>query len=81
MYEGVVFFYGPLTKFARKVDKREIIARTREVPFIWLARMQARAVHRQLDPQRCGWAVLRDGKAVEQDAEFSPTPSGLSRAD
>jgi hypothetical protein len=63
MYESVVYFAGPETKWAEKVSEREVIARFNE-RYRWLARIRASVCHAQLDPARCGYAVLRDGETL-----------------
>jgi hypothetical protein len=62
---GIVYFAGPKTRWAGKVDECEIIARTPDVRWRWLARAQLLNIHRQLDPSRCGYVLLDGDRAVE----------------
>ena len=61
MFEGVVYFYGPITAWAGRIDGREVIWRTRS-RFMAFALGRARARARGLNA--CHWAVLRDGVIV-----------------
>lgn len=63
-YEGISYFAGPKTKWSKKISADEIISR-HPARWLWLARAQARATHKRLDPTRCGYVVLKDGEAVE----------------
>jgi hypothetical protein len=64
MYEAVVYFASPRTQWSGKVHTDDVIVR-RPHRWAWLARMDARSTHARLDPQRCGYAVIRDGKELE----------------
>lgn len=56
MAEATIYFAGPATVWAGKVDPREIIAR-REFLFAWMAKWWARRMHGELDPTRVGYVV------------------------
>jgi hypothetical protein len=73
VYESLVYFAGPKSLWSQKVDPSEVIMR-REVPWRWLARALAVTTHARLDPTRCGWVVLMDGKEVEHVESVLPKP-------
>lgn len=64
-YYGVVYFAGPLSRFAGRIDEREVIARIR-APWRWLALVQLLSAHGSLDASKCGYALMRDGVCIEQ---------------
>lgn len=74
-YEVVLYFAGPKTLFSGRISEDEIILR-RSCPWRWLARKIARNLHSQLDPARVGWAVLKDGEAVEHVEALVAEPAG-----
>lgn len=65
MYVGVVYFAGSLSRWSGKLDEREIIAR-HESRWRWHTRMMMLRTHANLDPKRCGYALLKNGVCVEQ---------------
>jgi len=68
MYRGVVYFNGPQTRWSHKIDPAEVIFDFSH-PWRWLVESRTRQVWRQLDPSRCGYAVLREDSVL---AEFHP---------
>ncbi|HEY1723955.1 MAG TPA: hypothetical protein VGF89_00925 [Steroidobacteraceae bacterium] len=69
MYEALVYFDGPLSRWSGKPDEREIIWRCeRRVRAFAIGAARARA--RSLTG--CGWIVLRDGVVVAGEL---PTPT------
>lgn len=64
-FEAIVYFAGPKTIWAEKIDETEIIARF-HAPWLWLARLQARGALGNTG--RCGYAILRDGTVAEEVA-------------
>ena len=63
-YVGIIYFASPRTLFAGKVQEEDIIAR-HESPYRFIARSLTRSTYKSLDPAKCGYAVLKDGKTVE----------------
>lgn len=61
MYEAIIYFLGPLSKWGGKPDEREIIWRRRHRFKFW-AMVDARSRCRVLD--KCLWAVRRGGEVV-----------------
>lgn len=65
MFEGVLYFAGPRSRWAGKVDEDEVIARF-QTRWRWLARYLTVSLFMRLDERRCGYAILADGVTVEQ---------------
>ena len=65
MYEGIVYFAGPKSRWSGKIDSGEVLARIFS-PWRWLARIQMLNIHGSLRADRCGYALLRNGNCVEQ---------------
>ena len=63
-YEAIVYFASPRTRWSMKVQEDDVIMR-RPYLWRWLARFEARSLHAQLDPEKCGYVVLRDGEELE----------------
>lgn len=66
MFYGVLYFAGPRSRWAERVDESEIIARTAEVPWRWLARRALLSLFRQMDSTRVGFALMHGDRCVEQ---------------
>jgi len=73
VYTALIYFEGPLSRRAGRIDLREVIWR-RERRFFAFAIGQARGRARGL--QRCRWAVLNE--AGELLAGEAPRKSGLT---
>jgi hypothetical protein len=79
IFEAVVYFASPRTIFSGKIQEPDVILR-KPAPFRWMARGIARSTHSQLDPARCGYAILdSDGNAVEHVEPQLPDPSKFER--
>lgn len=63
-YQVTVFFDGPRSSWAKKLDDNEIIFHERDVRWLWLARRLAR----QNIGNRgvCSYVIKSEGKLVEQ---------------
>lgn len=64
MYQAVLYFNGPKTRWSGQIDAEEVIANI-SARWKWLIRAHARSAHSNLDPSRCGYIILKDGIAVE----------------
>lgn len=76
-YEAVLYFAGPKTLWSQKVDASEVIMRWASRSR-WLATRVARSTHRQLDPSRCGYVVLKDGDVIEHVKPVLPKPPTIA---
>lgn len=65
MYVGVVYFAGPKSRWAERIDESETIA-TFDSMWQWHVRFLTRGLHAQLDATRCGYAILKDQVCIEQ---------------
>jgi hypothetical protein len=65
MYEGVIYFAGPRSRWSGRIDDGEIVARF-AARWRWLARAQMLSAFSALDQTRCGYALLKNGVPVEQ---------------
>jgi len=74
MFEGVIYFAGPKSRWSGAIDDTELVARV-SAPWRWLARLHLLNVHGSLDASRCGYALLRDGEVIEQYDPPIPEPS------
>jgi len=66
MYEGVIYFAGPKSRWSGSVDEGDIIARTGRTPWRWHARFLMMNTFTALDRTRCGYALMRGDEAIEQ---------------
>lgn len=63
-FQGVIYFNGPKTQWSGRIDEEEIIAQVSS-RYHWFARWLTRSAYGNLDPSRCGYAVLKDGATLE----------------
>lgn len=75
MFEAVVYFAGPMTTWAGKPQPLEFLARFPSRSKL-LACIRAISLYRQLDAERCGWALYQDDVLVENVAATRPTTTG-----
>lgn len=62
---AVVYFYGPKTAWANRIDETEIVA-SKTVPSKYVGRWWALSIVSQMNQARVGWAVIDDaGEAIE----------------
>lgn len=72
---AVVYFLGPKTIWAKKIDPSEIIASC-EVRALFAARLWAQTIHAPLDKNRCGWAIVNDdGEELEHIQALGVVPA------
>ena len=69
MYEGLIYFEGPLCKWSGQVDAREVIYRTRS-RFLGVAIGRTRGRAKGL--QGCGWCVLRERPYLTAASDSAP---------
>lgn len=79
-FESVVYVAGPKTLWQQKIAEDDVIARKENIPFLFLALMFARRLHGQLDPKKCGYAVLQDGEVLEHVKPEVESPSDAAAA-
>lgn len=65
VWTGQIYYAGPYTRFRGVIDEREIIYRI-ETRWRWLTMSSLRAKFRDLDPAKCGYALLHGGVCIEQ---------------
>lgn len=63
-YEGIIYFAGPRSRWAGKVDSQEIIARF-PARWRWAVLALTLQTFARLDQRRCGYVILRDGEPIE----------------
>lgn len=63
-YQVTVFFDGPRSSWADKLDEKEIIHHERDVQWLWLARKVARSKLGNMG--NCSYVIKSEGKLVEQ---------------
>ncbi len=61
-YQVAVYFDGPRSQWSEQLHASEIIY-LEEVPWLWLARLHARA--NLGNTGRCAYVITRDGKQIE----------------
>jgi len=64
MFEAVIYYAGPKTRWSKKIDSDEILARWHG-SWRWALRYRVKSAHALLDADRCGYAVLEDGEVIE----------------
>jgi hypothetical protein len=82
IYEGVVYFAGPMTVWGGQVAEHEVVFRARG-PWLWVVRMQTLSAYRPLDHSCVGFQIKRgDLLLAHAKAEIEcATPPETSVAD
>lgn len=63
-FKVAIYFAGPMTKWSGKLQDEEVIARHR-YPWLWLARWVGRSTMKNLNANRCGYAIFRGSELIE----------------
>lgn len=71
MYCLRVYFHGPQTNWAGRISETETIAII-EVPTLWLAKMRARLLMRDLNAGRCGYAITKGTHVAVAETAGAP---------
>jgi hypothetical protein len=63
MYDVWIYFAGPESRWSGKMSARETIAH-HVSPWLWLAKMKAKATLKDLNEGRCGAVIINDDAEV-----------------
>jgi hypothetical protein len=66
MYEGVVYFAGPMTLWAREIAEKEIVFKVSS-RWRWLTLLLTLSAYGPLDHARCGYIIKRGDQIIARE--------------